>query len=113
MPWVSRRGRRYFYKAVRSGGRALSIYLGCGPAAEEAAAEVEQRRQARQRARAVLQAEIQQRLAVLAALEQLSALADLLAQATLVAAGYHQHHRGEWRRRRAQASPARPAAVRG
>ena len=34
-----------------------------------------------------------------ASLDELAALADTLAAATLVAAGYHQHKR-QWRRRR-------------
>jgi hypothetical protein len=34
---------------------------------------------------------------------RLDELADLLARAALVAAGFHQHKRGEWRARRGQA----------
>jgi len=34
------------------------------------------------------------------ALNELNAWADLLAHATLVAAGFRQHKRGEWRKRR-------------
>jgi len=31
--------------------------------------------------------------------------AEVLAKATLLAAGYHQHKRGEWRKRRGRHSP--------
>jgi hypothetical protein len=33
-------------------------------------------------------------------LEAVDRLADLLVRAALVAAGFHQHHRGEWRKKR-------------
>ena len=42
-----------------------------------------------------------------APLDDLDELADLLARAALVAAGYRQHHRGEWRKRRAQGDETR------
>jgi hypothetical protein len=35
-------------------------------------------------------------------LDQLHDLAELVARTALAAAGYHQHHRGEWRKRRVQ-----------
>jgi len=36
---------------------------------------------------------------VLLRLSTLDATTAMLVQATLLAAGYHQHHRGEWRKR--------------
>lgn len=36
--------------------------------------------------------------------ERFSEAVERLAQAALVAAGYHQHHRGEWRRVRGQSA---------
>ena len=38
----------------------------------------------------------------IAAIEELDAMARLLTRAELLAAGFHRHHRGEWRRRREQ-----------
>jgi hypothetical protein len=37
-------------------------------------------------------------------LDGLKELTDLLLKAALLSEGYHQHHRGEWRRRRATGS---------
>jgi hypothetical protein len=66
-----------------------------------------------ERERRLLEAlELRQEKAELAALDaDLKALAettDLVARAALTAAGYRQHKRGEWRRRRERDSIARP-----
>ena len=39
-------------------------------------------------------------------LKELAEAADLLARAALLAAGFHRHKRGEWRKRREHAPPA-------
>ena len=44
MPWVRRGDRRYFYASRWVGGKPTTVYVGSGPTAEEAAAEVERRR---------------------------------------------------------------------
>jgi hypothetical protein len=44
-----------------------------------------------------------------AELAPLCALADALARGALLAAGYHRHHRGPWRKRRDR--PAEPAGA--
>jgi hypothetical protein len=99
MSWQEVRGRRYYYRHRRVGGRPCRIYVGTGPAAELAAAadalrrvqgEIEARERREEQAR-LREAE-----------EPLLALCELtedLARAALVAAGYHRHDRGEWRRR--------------
>ena len=96
MAWEARGGSRYFYKVSRDGGRVRRLYLGTGPVAELAAQDAELRRAERQ-ARARSQARLE---AAEAASRELVELADLLARAALVAAGYHRHDRGAWRRRR-------------
>jgi hypothetical protein len=111
MPWVTHHKKVYYYQPVRVDGRPRNIYLGCGAEAEAAAQEIEQRRLARLQDQAAVRAEAQEHLAVLAALDEFSALADLLAEATLAGAGCYKHHR-QWRRRRGQEGPARPAPVR-
>lgn len=50
--------------------------------------------------RAAIRAQMDEIATLGSPLAELNELADLLVQAALVAAGYHQHHRGEWRKRR-------------
>ncbi len=94
MAWEARGGGRYYYKVSRDGGRIRRLYLGNGPVADLAARDAELRRAERQ-ARARSQARLE---AAEAASRELAELTDLLARAALVAAGFHRHDRGTWRR---------------
>ena len=102
MAWETRGGGRYYYKVSRDDGRVRRLYLGNGPVAELAAQDAELRRAERQ-ARARSQARLE---AAEAASRELAELADLLAQVALMAAGYHRHDRGNWRKRREQPEKA-------
>ena len=99
MGWEQKRGRSYYYRKVRVGGRVRSQYVGSGMLGQLCAADDANQRRERgvKRAadRAVRQAEAQidHQLA-----DAESALRELT-QATLVAAGCHRH-RGQWRRKR-------------
>ena len=96
MPWTG----RYYYRSVRVNGKPRRQYVGSGLIGQLAAQmdAVERYRkdagkaQADQ-ARAVAEATDEDLVAV-------ERLADVLARAALVAAGCHQHHRGQWRRKR-------------
>jgi hypothetical protein len=88
---------RYYYRTRKAGGRVLREYVGAGPAAELAARLDALEREEREAERAAERAEPE---ALDAPLDELDGLADLLAHAGLLAAGFGQHHRGEWRRRR-------------
>lgn len=100
MGWVSRKGKSYYYETRRVGGRPVKAYRGSGPAAEAAAAEVDQRRKERvERAKSLMTDEAAH-AAASAPLVELEGLTDLLVRASLTLAGYRQHDRGEWRRRR-------------
>jgi hypothetical protein len=85
---------------VRRGGRVTTEYGGSGQtailiAALEAGGR-EEREEARQREK-----EERERLDDLErALIDVAARGRALAHAALTAAGYHQHNRGEWRKRR-------------
>ena len=100
MGWEERRGRPYYYRARKLGGRVVKEYVGTGRLAELAAdLDAEERREravARERARL---AEARDAPAF-AALAELGRVLDGLAAAFLIGAGYRRHHRGEWRRRR-------------
>src|SRR5262245_40200399 len=107
MAWVSRGGRRYFYQVVREGGKIRHRYLGHGPVAQDAAAEIERRRKQRA-ADAQTAKENERRYAeATGALDELCRSTDLLLQAALLGLGYHQHDR-TWRKRRGFALAPRP-----
>lgn len=96
MPW----DRGYYYRAKKINGRVVREYIGRGRTVEMLAdldAAERARREAEREARRGERAEVD---ALDAGLDDLNRLADLLARAALVAAGYRQHNRGEWRRKR-------------
>ncbi len=94
--------RGYYYRVWREGGHVVREYLGKGRAAQLASQLDALERQEREARRAALLAERAELEALDAPLDELNQLADLLARAALVAAGYRQHKRGEWRKRRAR-----------
>src|SRR6516164_7378492 len=112
MAWVQQGHQRYFYRSIRFGRRTTRVYLGNGEAAEEAAAEIARRRTERQAQAAALRADAQRHAAAAAPLDELCELTDLVMKATLIGRGFHQHCRGQWRRRR-HASHDEPAEGEG
>ncbi len=91
---------RYYTRSERVNGRVVRQYVGCGKAGE-LAAEMDARERAQRKAEAQENREEQARYQALDdQLAALDELADMMSRAALVAAGYHQHHRGEWRRKR-------------
>jgi hypothetical protein len=101
MGWEQRGGASYYYTAQRVGGRVLKMYVGSGPAAEYAALLEAEARAGRRQAAEAEKRERDELAALDAALAPLDELADALTAAALVAAGFHRHHRGAWRKRRA------------
>lgn len=102
MPWITFRNRRYYVRRPRRDGRRCFEYWGTGPKAEQAAAEDALKRaeqlalnQRRKDDQSAWQQANQP-------LDQLAAAAAALMKGTLVAAGFHQHDRGEWRKKREQ-----------
>ena len=103
MGWEAReRGGRYYTRSRREGGRVVREYIGAGPRGELAALADEEERAARQAARSAWEAQRAQVAEAEAMLLALCEGTDALVAAVLAAAGYHQHHRGEWRKRREQ-----------
>src|SRR5262245_55043484 len=101
MPWTNRGGgRRYYYRSSRVNGRPTKVYVGYGNQAEAEAAEVETRKAERADRQRTLSAECKAHDEAVAPMDELCRLTDLLMKTHLVLAGYHQHDRGEWRRRR-------------
>ncbi len=91
---------RYYTRSRRVNGRVVREYVGGGRVGELAARLDALERQTRDNERAAFNAERDELDALDAPLAVLNELADLLARAALAAAGYAQHHRGEWRKRR-------------
>lgn len=101
MAWETRRGRgRYYTRSRREGGRVVREYVGTGPLAELTAQVDALARGERERRRAAEAGRREQHRELEAALQELCEGADALARAALLLAGYRQHNRGEWRRKR-------------
>lgn len=101
MSWEARNGEgAYYTRSKRSGGRIVREYVGSGDFAR-VVAEMDDLERQQRKAEGVAQREERARLnAIDAQVARLDRLADLVARAVLVDAGYHQHNRGEWRKRR-------------
>ena len=100
MGWQLRGNERYYTRSRRVGGKVTRIYVGKGPVAELAAA-LDATRKAERKTCA------DSRQALLAEIAELEALTSdivasvmILAESTLLAAGYYRHDRGPWIRRR-------------
>ena len=101
MAWETReRGGRYYTRSRKVDGRVVREYVGGGPVGELAATEDAARRERAAVERATLAEERARTAGPAALLAELDAVAEGLARAALVAAGYRRHHRGEWRKRR-------------
>ncbi len=102
MGWESRaRGGRYYTRSRKVAGRVVREYVGTGPIAELMAEMDAVERSRRMAEREALRAEREQAVSVEASVGALCEAADLMVRTALVLAGYHQHKRGEWRKRRA------------
>src|SRR4051812_30895849 len=90
----------YYYRSIRVKGKPRRQYVGSGLPGRLAAEVDALRRQQRKAEQARLDdllLEVEWHDEDVAAIGR---LADLLARAALISAGLHQHHRGEWRRKR-------------
>ena len=99
MAWETRGRQRVYYRARRVGGKVRKQYFGSGIAAQVAASEDKVLREQRGRERATIRA-IKATVAPLGDLmRELDDGVRVMYQASLLAAGYHDH-RGTWRKRR-------------
>ena len=109
MGWKQINGRLYYYRTVRDGGRVRSKYLGSAESGALFAQLDSLDREEREVKRAEERAERERAEAEDRAVAEWFDQVEVLAQAALVAAGYHQHKRGEWRKRRERHDHPSPA----
>jgi hypothetical protein len=102
MAWEARGSRRYYTRSKRVNGRVVREYIGAAgsPAAELAAAADGLRRLEREIAARESRAERERLREAEAPLLQLCQMTDALTRAALFTAGFRQHDRGAWRKRR-------------
>jgi hypothetical protein len=105
MALIYRDGRPYLYRSLRREGRVTSQYGGSGETALLIAAWETIERDSRDLDRWLEQENRRDLDEVNQALDVMVKRGLALAREALTEAGYHQHHRGEWRRRRV---PRRP-----
>ena len=99
MPWAQRGPHRYFFRKQKVRGRVVRRSLGRGPEAQLAAALDAQKQRAREAEWARRRRERGRWEADTETVQRLIEVSDLLVEAALLAAGFHQHERGAWRRR--------------
>jgi hypothetical protein len=92
--------RGYYYRVRKVNGRVVREYCGNGRLAQLAAAQDERERSQRESRRVAERQDREEMEALDAKVNAVHEIADLFAQAALIVAGYRQHQRGQWRRRR-------------
>lgn len=118
MGWKNINGRLYYYRSRREGDRVRTDYLGPAGHAELFsgldAIDREEKEARREQERDERESVEREEAEVSAWFDRVEAVA----RAALDAAGYHQHKRGEWRRKRhgrdeqsTDEGPDQPAAV--
>ena len=101
MAWETRKGGgRYYTRSKKIGGRVIREYVGAGLKGELAAASDAQARAEQEAEKAARQAEQERMESAIAPLEEFYDMVEMFSRGTLLLAGYHRHHRGEWRRKR-------------
>ena len=91
---------RYYTRSTKVNGRVEREYFGCGKVAEMIAMVDELQREERRAKAEALRQEMANSRALDQKVSAICNLADLMARAAMVSAGFHRHHRGDWRRRR-------------
>ena len=94
-----RNGRPYCYRSVRRGQRVGRVYLGAGRLAEFADAALRRQRAERQAKADQARRQCEAWADDDALIENLDELVRLLVRSALLAGGYRQHARGDWRKR--------------
>src|SRR5215471_17136347 len=97
---------RYYTRSRKINGRVVREYVGGGEVARLVALQDMIEREKREAERAAQRMERAELEALDARVKEMDRTADQLARAALVVAGFRQHHRGEWRKKRGNRQPA-------
>jgi hypothetical protein len=92
--------RGYYYRVRKVKGRVVREYVGCGLVAALVAELDDQERTARETMKALWRSKKTLFERLDADVRSLIEITDCLTRAALLVAGYRQHRRGEWRKRR-------------
>jgi hypothetical protein len=106
---MHRDSRGYFYRSVRHGKRVAREYFGNSPLAERLAALDEVERKEALQSRALQQQERAPLDELDARIKAVCSASDVVLREALQDAGYHQHARGQWRKRRQMPNEAQEA----
>jgi hypothetical protein len=93
---------RYYTRSKKINGRIYRQYIGGGETGRLAAQHDQERRERIKMRREATKCLMSDLKAIDETVTMLCCRADLAARAAMWAAGYYQHHRGEWRRRGVQ-----------
>src|SRR5262252_7497780 len=96
MAWENKGLQKVYYRSKRVNGRVIKTYLGTGRTAQLAYDQDLRQQKAREQERAT-------RKEIEALDRQTNSVRDMtkaLVKAHLLLAGYHQHHRCQWRKQR-------------
>jgi hypothetical protein len=100
MNWQQRDGQRYLYRNRRRDGKVVTEYLGAGETAERRYEDEQVRQSAAAAAAVSRRAEAERWQHALDLADAFGDKVRQIAHSTLCSAGYHQHARSTWRRRR-------------
>jgi hypothetical protein len=99
MGWKTINGRRYYYKSKREGGRVTTRSIGAGESGLLISLFDAEDRAEREAERNELRAELEESQAEERAVSEWFDSVQAVADAAMIAAGFHQH-KGQWRRTR-------------
>jgi hypothetical protein len=94
------RGSLYYTRSKKVDGRVIREYVGGGTLGHLIALQDAQERRRWEEEAASWKQERERLEALVAPVEQLCEATEVLYRATLLAAGFRRHQRGEWRRKR-------------
>ena len=93
---------RYYSRSVKVDGRIYCEYIGGGETGRLAAQHDQERRERTRLRREAAGRQMADLKVIDETVTMLCRRTDLAARVAMHTAGYYQHHRGEWRRRRVQ-----------